>query len=275
MLKDITFGQYYEGRSVIHKTDPRVKILLMILFIVFVFLAKNAFALAFAGVSVLAVMLISRVPLRLYLKNIKAILPVLIFTAIINVFYGEGETLVRLWKLTITTGGVYRALFMAARIIMLIFISGALTYTTTPNDLTDAIESLLSPLKFIGLKNAVHTLAMMMTIALRFIPTLMDETDKIMKAQKARGADFESGNIIQRAKAMIPILVPLFVSAFRRANDLAMAMEARCYHGGEGRTKMKPLKYHYQDRLAYAITLGYLIAIVVIGRFVPFKLWIF
>ena len=174
MLKDITFGQYYEGRSVIHKTDPRVKIILMILFIVFVFLAKNTFALIFAGVSVLAVMLISRVPLRLYLKNIKAILPVLIFTAIINVFYGEGETLIRLWKLTITTGGVYRALFMAARIIMLIFISGALTYTTTPNDLTDAIESLLSPLKFIGLKKAVHTLAMRMTIALRFIPTLIE-----------------------------------------------------------------------------------------------------
>ena len=239
MLKDITFGQYYEGRSVIHKTDPRVKIILMILFIVFVFLAKNTFALIFAGVSVLAVMLISRVPLRLYLKNIKAILPVLIFTAIINVFYGEGETLIRLWKLTITTGGVYRALFMAARIIMLIFISGALTYTTTPNDLTDAIESLLSPLKFIGLKNAVHTLAMMMTIAIRFIPTLAEETDKIMKAQMARGADFETGNIIRRAKAMIPLLVPLFVNAFRRADELATAMEARCYNGGNNRTKMK------------------------------------
>ena len=229
MLKDITFGQYYEGRSVIHKTDPRVKILLMILFIVFVFLAKNAFALTFAGVSVLA------------LKNIKAILPVLIFTAIINVFYGEGETLIRLWKLTVTTGGVYRALFMAARIIMLIFISGTLTYTTTPNDLTDAIESLLSPLKFIGLKNAVHTLAMMMTIALRFIPTLIEEAEKIMNAQKARGADLENGKLKDRVKALIPILIPLLISAVRRAYELAEAMECRCYNGGEGRTRMKQM----------------------------------
>ena len=243
MLKDITFGQYYEGRSVIHKTDPRVKIILMILFIVFVFLAKNTFALIFAGVSVLAVMLISRVPLRLYLKNIKAILPVLIFTAIINVFYGEGETLIRLWKLTITTGGVYRALFMAARIIMLIFISGALTYTTTPNDLTDAIESLLSPLKFIGLKNAVHTLAMMMTIALRFIPTLIEEAEKIMNAQKARGADLENGSLKDRVKALIPILI----SAVRRAYELAEAMECRCYSGGEGRTRMKQMHLKARD----------------------------
>ena len=247
MLKGITFGQYYEGRSVIHKTDPRVKIILMILFIVFVFLAKNTFALIFAGVSVLAVMLISRVPLRLYLKNIKAILPVLIFTAIINVFYGEGETLIRLWKLTITTGGVYRALFMAARIIMLIFISGALTYTTTPNDLTDAIESLLSPLKFIGLKNAVHTLAMMMTIALRFIPTLIEEAEKIMNAQKARGADLENGSLKDRVKALIPILIPLLISAVRRAYELAEAMECRCYSGGEGRTRMKQMHLKARD----------------------------
>ena len=264
MLKDITFGQYYEGHSVIHKTDPRVKILLMILFIVFVFLAKNAFALAFAGVSVLAVMLISRVPLRLYLKNIKAILPVLIFTAIINVFYGEGETLVRLWRLTITTGGIYRALFMAARIIMLIFISGALTYTTTPNDLTDAIESLLSPLKFIGLKNAVHTLAMMMTIALRFIPTLIEEAEKIMNAQKARGADLENGKLKDRVKALIPILIPLLISAVRRAYELAEAMECRCYNGGEGRTRMKQMHLKARDlwvSLASAAMCGGVIAL--------------
>ena len=219
----------------------------MILFIVFVFLAKNTFALIFAGVSVLAVMLISRVPLRLYLKNIKAILPVLIFTAIINVFYGEGETLIRLWKLTITTGGVYRALFMAARIIMLIFISGALTYTTTPNDLTDAIESLLSPLRFVGLKNAVHTLAMMMTIALRFIPTLIEEAEKIMNAQKARGADLENGSLKDRVKALIPILIPLLISAVRRAYELAEAMECRCYSGGEGRTRMKQMHLRLCD----------------------------
>ena len=247
MLKDITFGQYYEGRSVIHRTDPRVKILLMILFIVFIFLAKNTAALIFAAVAVIGVMLISRVPLRLYLKNIKAILPVLIFTAIINVFYGEGETLLKIWRLTVTTGGVYRALFMAARIIMLIFISGALTYTTTPNDLTDAIESLLSPLKFIGLKNAVHTLAMMMTIALRFIPTLIEEAEKIMNAQKARGADLENGKLTERVKALIPILIPLLISAVRRAYELAEAMECRCYSGGDGRTRMKQMRLKITD----------------------------
>lgn len=247
MLKDITFGQYYEGRSVIHRTDPRVKILLMILFIVFIFLAKNTAALIFAAVAVIGVMLISRVPLRLYLKNIKAILPVLIFTAIINVFYGEGEMLLKIWRLTVTTGGVYRALFMAARIIMLIFISGALTYTTTPNDLTDAIESLLSPLKFIGLKNAVHTLAMMMTIALRFIPTLIEEAEKIMNAQKARGADLENGKLTERVKALIPILIPLLISAVRRAYELAEAMECRCYSGGDGRTRMKQMRLKITD----------------------------
>ena len=164
-------------------------------------------------------------------------------------------------------------MFMAVRLVLLVAGSSLMTFTTTPNGLTDGLEKLLHPLNRIHVP--VHEISMMMSIALRFIPILLEETDKIMKAQIARGADFESGNIIQRAKAMIPILVPLFVSAFRRANDLAMAMEARCYHGGAGRTKMKPLKYHYQDRLAYVITWGYLIAIVVIGRFVPFKLWIF
>ena len=255
MLKDITFGQYYEGRSVIHKTDPRVKIILMILFIVFVFLAKNTFALIFAGVSVLAVMLISRVPLRLYLKNIKAILPVLIFTAIINVFYGEGETLIRLWKLTITTGGVYRALFMAARIIMLIFISGALTYTTTPIALTDAIEQLFSFLSLFHVP--VHDFAMILSIALRFIPSIIEETETIMAAQKSRGADYEGGGLIRRTKALIPVIIPLFASQFRRAYDLAVAMICRCYRGGKGKTRLRVLKFRFSDYLMLVLMVAF------------------
>ena len=256
MLRDITFGQYYESRSVIHKTDPRIKIILLILLIVFIFLAKNGFALGFAVISVLAVMLITKIPIKLYFKNMKAILPVLIFTAVLNLFYGEsGKVLLSFWKLQITTDGVSRAVFMATRIILLIFISSALTYTTTPNDLTDAIERLLSPLKFIGLKNAVHTLAMMMTIALRFIPTLIEEAEKIMNAQKARGADLENGKLTERVKALIPILIPLLISSVRRAYELAEAMECRCYNGGEGRTRMKQMHLKGRDFAVFGVAL--------------------
>lgn len=256
MLRDITFGQYYESHSVIHKTDPRVKIILLILLIVFIFLAKNGFALGFAVLSVMLIMLITKIPLKLYIKNMKAILPVLLFTALLNLFYGEGgKVLVSFWKLSITTDGVYRAVFMAVRITLLIFISSALTYTTTPNDLTDAIERLLSPLKFIGLKNAVHTLAMMMTIALRFIPTLIEEAEKIMNAQKARGADLENGKLTERVKALIPILIPLLISSVRRAYELAEAMECRCYNGGEGRTRMKQLHMVGRDFIVLGASL--------------------
>lgn len=257
MLRDITFGQYYEGRSVVHKTDPRVKILLLILIIVFIFIAENAFSLGFAAVMIIITAIISRVPFGMYLKNMKAILPVLIFTGIINLFYGDGgKVLLSFWKLSVTTDGVYRAIFMAVRITMLIFVSSALTYTTTPNDLTDAIESLLSPLKFIGLKSAVHTLAMMMTIALRFIPTLIEEAEKIMNAQKARGADLENGRLKERVKALIPVLIPLLISSVRRAYELAEAMECRCYNGGEGRTRMKQMHMSARDfwALAFAIS---------------------
>lgn len=256
MLRDITFGQYYESNSLLHKTDPRFKIVLLILLIVFIFLAKNAFSLGLAAAAMAAVMLISRVPLRLYLKNMKAILPVLLFTAVINLFYGDGgRVLFSVWKLTVNTEGVYRAVFMAVRIILLILISSALTYTTTPNDLTDAIESLLSPLKYVGLKSAVHTLAMMMTIALRFIPTLTEEAEKIMNAQKARGADLENGRLSERVKALIPILIPLLISSVRRAYELAEAMECRCYNGGEGRTRMKQLRTAPRDYAVFACTL--------------------
>lgn len=256
MLKDITFGQYYEGHSVIHKTDPRVKILLLILLIVFIFIAKNAVSLGFAAVMILLAALISKIPFGMYIKNMKAILPVLIFTGVINLFYGDGgKVLVSFWKLSITTEGVYRAIFMAVRITMLIFVSSELTYTTTPNDLTDAIESLLSPLKYVGLKSAVHTLAMMMTIALRFIPTLIEEAEKIMNAQKARGADIENGRLKERVKALIPVLIPLLISSVRRAYELAEAMECRCYNGGEGRTRMKQMHMAARDFIAFGFAL--------------------
>ena len=277
MLKDITIGQYYPANSKIHKLDPRTKIIAAIIFMIALFVVNQFWPYAIIFAIIAAVVKVSDIPMKYMMKGLKPLRWILLFTFVINMFCLPGEVLVvggvklQLGFLKITDAGLRQAIFMAIRLIYLVVGTSLLTLTTSPIELTDGIERLLRP---IG-KEIAHELAMMMTIALRFIPTLMDETDKIMKAQKARGADFESGNIIQRAKAMIPILVPLFVSAFRRANDLAMAMEARCYHGGEGRTKMKPLKYHYQDRLAYAITLGYLIAIVVIGRFVPFKLWIF
>ena len=254
MLKDITFGQYYESDSPLHRTDPRIKIILMILLIVFIFIAKNMYSLLFSAVSVFLILLVSKVPFKMYLKNMKAILPVLIFTAIINVFYGEGEALFTVWKISVTYDGVYRASFMALRIALLIFVSSVLTYTTTPNDLTDAIESLLSPLKIIGLGSAVHTLAMMMTIALRFIPTLIEEAEKIMNAQKARGADLESGGLLSRIKALIPILIPLLISSVRRAYELAEAMECRCYNGGEGKTRMKQMKLSQTDFIASFFT---------------------
>lgn len=248
MLNDITFGQYYESRSPIHRTDPRVKIILMILLIVFIFLSKNIYALLFSTLAVLITLIVSRVPFKMYLKNMKAILPILIFTAVINLFYNsEGTVLLSFWKISISTAGVYRAVFTSLRIALLILISSVLTYTTTPNDLTDAIESLCSPLKYIGLKSAVHTLAMMMTIALRFIPTLIEEAEKIMNAQKARGADIESGSLIDRIKALIPILIPLLISSVRRAYELAEAMECRCYNGGEGKTRMKQMKLSIID----------------------------
>ena len=270
MLKDITFGQYYQTKSPIHSLDPRIKIILMIIFIVFIFLSGNIFALLFSAISVFLVLFVSRVPLKLYFKNMKAILPVLIFTAIINLFYGDGGTvLVEFWKLSITTDGVYKAVFMATRIMLLIFISSALTYTTTPNDLTDAIESLLSPLKFIGLKSAVHTLAMMMTIALRFIPTLIEEAEKIMNAQKARGADLESGGLIERVKALIPILIPLLISSVRRAYELAEAMECRCYNGGEGKTRMKQMKLSKLDLYLS------LIAVIMCGAVVLLNIFLY
>lgn len=248
MLKDITFGQYFEGASVIHRMDPRTKILLLIVDIVFLFLTKNVFSLIIPAIQIIFILIISKVPARMFLRNIKTILPIIIFTTVINLFYGSGGTiLVSFWHLSITTTGILRAVYMASRIILLIILSSVLTYTTTPNDITDAIESLLSFLKVFKLQTAVHMLAMMMTIALRFIPTLVEETEKIMSAQKARGADLENGKLFDRIKALIPILIPLLISSVRRAYELAEAMECRCYNGGVGRVRMKKLKYSMLD----------------------------
>lgn len=260
MLKDITFGQYFENNSFMHRLDPRTKLLLLVLVIVFVFVSQNWISLSLLIFLVIFSMCLSKIPIKMYLKNLKAILPIIIFTMLLNLFYsGNGDiepswTLNFIWGLKITDVSLDRAFYMVVRILLLIVASAELTYTTTPNSLTDAIEKLLSPLRFIGLKGVVHTLAMMMTIALRFIPTLIEETLKIMNAQKARGADIENGKLLQRIKALIPILIPLLISSVRRAYELAEAMECRCYNGGEGRVRMKQLKYSLKDYVSYFVT---------------------
>ena len=253
MLSDITIGQYFPGKSLLHRLDPRMKLVLTMLFIVLVFLPQNWFGLA-AVLAFLAVVVgLSRLPARLLWRSIKPVLFLVAFTSVLNMVYvtGEGEPLLSFWVVKIYPEGIATAVFIAVRILCLIAGSSLLTYTTTPTALTDAIEYLLSPLK--AIKVNAHELAMMMTIALRFIPTLMEETDKIMSAQKARGADLESGGLLKRIKALVPILIPLFVSSFRRAYDLAMAMECRCYQGGEGRTRMKKLRTAPRDWVALAV----------------------
>ncbi len=256
MIKDITFGQYFEGTSPVHRLDPRSKLLLLIYYIAFIFITQNMWALAFAALFTVAIMLITRISFKIYLKNLKAVLPIVIFTAAINIFYSEGGTvLLEFWRFTVTTSGLMRAVYMMLRIMLLITVSSVLTYTTTPNDLTDGIERLCAPLKLVGLGGAVHTLAMMMTIALRFIPTLVEETEKIMNAQKARGADLENGKLIERVRALIPILIPLLISSVRRANELAEAMECRCYNRGKGKTRLKQLRFGSLDLAAVVISL--------------------
>ncbi|MBQ6674606.1 MAG: energy-coupling factor transporter transmembrane protein EcfT [Ruminococcus sp.] len=264
MIKDITIGQYFPGKSPIHRMDPRVKILLTAAFIVMLFISNSLWGLLVGAAFTLITFLISRIPLKLMFKSLKPIIPIIIFTGILNLFFiKSGEPYFK-WKVfQITDEGVSTAVFMAVRIICLIIGSSLLTYTTSPIDLTDAIERLLSPLKKI--KVPVHELAMMMTIALRFIPTLIEETDKIMSAQKARGADMETGSIMKRAKALIPILVPLFVSSFRRAEELALAMECRCYHGGEGRTRMKQLHLSAVDGAAVCYMLAFFAGVIALN----------
>ena len=267
MLKDITLGQYFPGTSVIHRMDPRAKLIMLVVYIVTLFLAVSWVSYGALLVFLIACIKISAIPPKSIVKGMKPLVFILVFTGVLNIFFtaGEGTPLVSFWGVEIYAEGLKRAFFMVVRILMLISGTFLLTYTTSPIALTDALESLLSPLKKIGIP--VHELSMMMCIALRFIPTLIEETDKIMCAQKARGADFESGSIIDRAKALVPILVPLFISAFRRADELATAMECRCYHGDEGRTKMKLLRYKRNDYCSFGVGICLVVVICVLRRF--------
>ena len=266
MLKDITLGQYFPGKSPIHRLDPRTKLIFLIVYIVALFVASGWVSYGLMLAFLVTVIAISQIPPKAILRGMKPLILILVFTGVLNLFFTAGETvLASFWIITITLEGVVRAVFMVLRILMLITGTFLLTYTTSPIALTDGLESLLSPLK--KLRLPVHELSMMMCIALRFIPTLIEETDKIMSAQKARGADFESGKLMQRVKALVPILVPLFISAFRRADELATAMECRCYQGGDGRTKMKLLRYKRIDYLAFLSGAALLAAVFVLVSF--------
>ncbi len=274
VLNDITFGQYYPAKSPVHKLDPRAKILFTLTYIILTFVARNALSLLLAAAGLVVFLFTTRIPVKMYLKTMKPILPIIIITSLINALYVSGGKELFHWKfITITSNGVLTAVYMSLRICLLILASSMLTYTTTPTDLTDAMERLLSPFKL--LKLDVHTLAMMMTIALRFIPTLIEETEKIMSAQKARGADMESGGLMSRIRALIPILIPLLISSFRRASELADAMECRCYHGGDGRTRMKQLRFSLVDFLGFFLFALLLTGVIVAnlsGNGVVFKL---
>lgn len=260
MLSNITLGQYFPGESVVHRLDPRTKLILTIAYVVILFIAATAVGFLLVAVLVFAIIFISKIPVTSVLRSVKPILPLILFTSVLNMFFVGGQTLWQWGFLNLTVEGIAMAIKMAIRIVLLIMGTSLLTYTTSPIALTDAIEDLLRPLNKV--KFPVHEMAMMMTIALRFIPTLITETDKIMSAQKARGADLETGNLMQRTRALIPILIPLFISAFRRADELALAMECRCYQGGEGRTRMRQLRYNKIDILAFLWATVGLFAIV-------------
>lgn len=264
MISDITIGQYYKGDSLVHRLDPRNKIILTVLIIAMIFSCKNFLSLALVSVVIVASVLFSKVPVTMFLKSLKPIVPIVIFTAVLNMFYVRGGQEWSFWIIKLSEKGIYTAVFMATRIILLIISSSILTYTTVPTMLTDAIERLLSPLKIF--KISVHSLAMMMTLALRFIPTLIEEIERITNAQKARGADFENGNLIDRVKSLIPVLVPLFVSSFKRAYDLAFAMSCRCYTGGEGRTRMKQMKITLRDVLSLIFFIVGFAGIILLNR---------
>lgn len=263
MIKDITIGQYFPGKSPVHKLDPRVKIILAMGYIVMLFVATNGWGLGVGVIFCIGAYLISGIPLAMIGKSLKPVVPIIIFTSVLNMLFVDGEELFRWWIIRITVEGVHTAVFMSVRIICLIAGTSLLTYTTSPIALTDGIERLMGPLKRFHFP--VHELAMMMTIALRFIPLLIEETDKIMSAQKARGADLETGGLMQRARALVPILIPLFVSSFRRADELALAMECRCYRGGEGRTRMKQLHVKAGDFAACGVALCFLAGVIALN----------
>lgn len=267
MLKDITLGQYFPGDTLAHRLDPRTKLLATVLYIIAIFLAKGPIAYGVLILTLIVSVRISRVGARALFRGLKPVLFIIAFTAVLNLFYTPGTVIAQFWIFHVTREGVITAIAMMLRISLLIMGTFLLTYTTSPIRLTDGLEDLLGPLKKLGVP--VHELAMMMTIALRFIPTLIEETDKIMSAQKARGADMESGGLIQRVKALIPILIPLFVSSFRRAYELAMAMECRCYQGGDGRTRMKQLHMAARDGICLAVTALMIAGLIVLNVFVP------
>ena len=265
MIRDITLGQYYPGDSWVHRLDARTKIIATLLYLIELFVVNNFYGFLIAAAALFAVIAVSKVPLKFIFRGLTAVFVIIAFTFLLNLFMVEGRVLWQ-WKfLTITYEGVARAFFMAVRLVLIIIGSSIMTLTTKPVELTDGLEKLLSPFSKIGLPS--HEIALMMTIALRFIPTLMEETDKIMKAQQARGADFESGNLFQRAKNLIPILVPLFISSFRIAQDLALAMEARCYHGGRGRTRMNEIRFERGDAVA-AVLMVLFLAVIIASRFI-------
>lgn len=264
MIKDITIGQFFPGNSPIHKLDARTKIILTFIFIVFIFVCQNFWSLGLLSGFAVVVFFLTKLSPKLILKSFKPLLPIVLLTTVLQIYYIKDGNVLFDWKfITITDAGVFTAVFIIVRIFSLLLISSLLTYTTSPTDLTDAIEKLLSPLKVF--KVDVHTFAMMMTIALRFIPTLIDEIDRIMSAQKARGADFESGNFVKRIKALFPIFIPLFISAFKRAIELTDAMSCRCYVGGEGRTRLRQMKTTYRDYVAFAIMIIICVGIVVLN----------
>lgn len=264
MLREITLGQYYPVDSVLHRLDPRVKLFGTLMYIISLFLVKGVAGYLIATIFLISMIILSKVPVSFMLKGLKAIFILLIITALINMFMTPGIPIVKIWRLSLTMEGIRNAVYMIIRLVFLVVGSSIMTLTTTPSSLTFGLEKSLGWMKKI--KVPVHEISMMMSIALSFIPILLEETDIIMKAQQARGADFESGNIFKRVKALIPILVPLFVSAFRRANDLALAMESRCYQGGEGRTKLHPLVYMRRDKIAYVIIITYFIIAICVGK---------
>lgn len=266
-MTNVTIGQYFPGESALHKMDPRMKIVFILLLMISIFICKSYIALGIVALITVSLVIVSKIKLRAVFSGLKPIMIVVLFTTILNLFYGEGEPVVSFWIFKITQAGLINALFMAARIILLIIQGLMLTYTTSPTALTDAIESLLKPLKLF--KVDVHSFAMVMTIALRFIPTLVEELDKIMSAQKSRGADMENGGMISRVKAVVPVIIPLFVSSFRRANELADAMECRCYNGGAGRTKMKVMHLKTRDYLALFFIIIYFTGIVLSRFYLP------
>lgn len=255
MLENISFGKFIPLDSFIHKMDPRFKLVLLLAIIVFIFIASNYFALGLMLVFSICLMLLSKIKIKMFLSNVKPILPIIVITSILSAIYVKTGVAYTFWKITVYSGAFEKIIFMVIRISLLIIISSLLSYTTSPTSLTSALESLFSPLKYIGLKNAVHTMAMTMTIALRFIPTLIEETIKIMNAQKARGADFESGGVLKKVKALLPVLVPLLISSVRSAEELANAMECRCYSGADGRTRYKKLQFSKIDIIATIISL--------------------